>query len=122
MKTAVRIKQALADALRQKMREEKLTIKGTAARARMDRNAIKRLLDARNTSVTLRTMASAADALGLKLTLIAKPMSLDQLANMAQALVDAPTEKEANTLKEQILAGFYGERIPAHAKTDRGTP
>ena len=118
MDQALELKKTLADAIRKKMKTDGLTISAFAIRTRTGRNAIKRLLDPRNTSVTFKTIAKSADSPGLKLSLVAEPMSSVKIARLAQAMVDAPTEKAANALKEQILDGFYG-LPPVHAKASK---
>jgi hypothetical protein len=115
MNSALQIKRTLSAALKERMREEKLSISAFAARAQTGRSAVKRLLDTGNTAVTLRTMATAAEAVGLELTLTAKPMSPAQIGELAQAMADAPTQSEANALKEKLIAGFYGTALPNHA-------
>ena len=39
----------------------------------------------------------------------AKTLSSEQLTRLAQKLADAQTDEEAEALKRQITAGFYGE-------------
>lgn len=118
MNQALTLKKTFAEAIRKKMKADGLTISAFAIRTRTGRNAIKRLLDPRNTSVTFKTIAKSADSLGLKLSLVAEPMSSANVAKLAQAMVDAPTESEANALKEKILDGFYGAS-PVHAKAPK---
>jgi len=118
MNQALLLKKVLTKAIRKKMKADGLTISAFAVRSQTGRNAIKRLLDPRNTSVTFKTIAKSADVLGLKLSLTAEPISTERLGVLAQAMVDAPTEAEANALKEQILDGFYGEETP-DAETEK---
>ena len=58
------IKEILADQIRIAMQDENLTKTAMAARMKTSRRALDRLLDPRNTSVTLHTMQKAAAALG----------------------------------------------------------
>ena len=58
------IKEILADEIRAAMETENLTKTAMAARMKTSRRALDRLLDPRNTSVTLHTMQKAAAALG----------------------------------------------------------
>ena len=64
------------------MEKEGLTKTAMAARMRTSRRALDRLLDPRNTSVTLHTMQKAAAALGRSLRL--------QLATGSYAIPDFP--------------------------------
>jgi antitoxin HicB len=63
------IKEILADQIRVAMKEEGLTKSAMAARMRTSRQALDRLLDPKNTGVTLHTMQNAARALGRRLSL-----------------------------------------------------
>lgn len=63
------IQEILADQIRSAMEKEGLSKTAMAARMRTSRRALDRLLDPRNTSVTLYTMQKAAAALGRSLRL-----------------------------------------------------
>ena len=63
------IKEILADQIRVAMANENLTKTAMAARMKTSRRALDRLLDPRNTSVTLHTMQKAAAALGRRVHL-----------------------------------------------------
>jgi hypothetical protein len=63
------IKEILADEVRRAMAEENLTKTAMAGRMKTSRRALERLLDPRNTSITLHTMQRAATAVGRKLKL-----------------------------------------------------
>ena len=63
------IKEILADQIRIAMANENLTKTAMAARMKTSRRALERLLDPRNTSVTLHTMQKAAAALGRRVHL-----------------------------------------------------
>lgn len=110
--SAVRIKKNLSDSIRQEMAFKRITISGLAKTTRTNRNVIKRVLDKNNTSITLKTMAKAAEALGLELTLTAKPMSPQRLTDLTRRMADAPTDAEAKLLEDQIVAGFFGRPAP----------
>ncbi len=112
------VKTQLADALRMKMAKENLTIAGLAKKTKTGRNAIKRILDKRNTAITLKTIAKTVDALGMQISLSIKPASADELNSIAIEMVNAPTAGEAETLKQRYLAGFYG--LPSHAENSAG--
>jgi antitoxin HicB len=64
---AVAIKRVLAWQLEQAMRRQQKTKKAMAAELRTSRSQLDRLLDPRNVSVTLDTVARAATALGKRL-------------------------------------------------------
>ncbi len=61
------LKEIIADQIQQAMREEGLTKTAMAARMRTDRRQLDRLLDRKNTSVTLSTLRRAANAVGRSL-------------------------------------------------------
>ncbi len=63
------IKEILADQIRMAMENEGLNKTAMAKRMKTSRQALNRLLDPSNTSVTLHTMQRAAAAVGRKLTL-----------------------------------------------------
>ena len=62
--TAVAIKRYIAFQLSEKMSEEHLSKAEMARRMKTSRSALDRLLDPENSSVTLQTLQSAAQALG----------------------------------------------------------
>jgi hypothetical protein len=64
---AVAIKRVLAWQLEEAMRKQQKTKKAMAAQLRTSRSQLDRLLDPRNVSVTLETVARAAAALGKRL-------------------------------------------------------
>jgi DNA-binding phage protein len=118
MSSATSVKSQLAEALRKKMIAENLTISALAKKTKTGRNAIKRVLDKRNTAITLKTIAKTTDALGLQISLSVRPASADELNSIANQMVNAPTATEAEKLKQRYLAGFYG--LPSHAENPAG--
>jgi len=64
---AVAIKRVLAWQLQQAMQEQRKTKQSVAQQLRTSRSQLDRLLDPRNVSVTLDTMARVAKALGKRL-------------------------------------------------------
>ena len=62
--TAAAMKKVLALQIEEGMREQRLTKTAMAKRMHTSRAALNRLLDDRDTSLTLTTLASAAAALG----------------------------------------------------------
>ena len=76
-------------------------------------DAVRRILDENNTSITLLTMIKTTRALGLQLDLSTKPMSPAALGRLGEKLVQAPDAATAKTVTEALVAGFYGR--PQHA-------
>ena len=66
---AVALKRVIAWQVERGMRQKKMSKSGMALAMRTSRAALNRLLDPKNESVTLRTMARAAKALGKRLRL-----------------------------------------------------
>ena len=65
--TAVAVKRVIAWQITREMQSQKLTTTAMAEKMHTSRAALNRLLDDRDTSLTLTTLASAATALGKKL-------------------------------------------------------
>jgi hypothetical protein len=63
------IKEILADQIKAAMEKDHLTKSAMAARMQTSRRALDRLLDPKNTSVTLNTLQRAATAVGRQLRL-----------------------------------------------------
>ncbi len=70
----IEIKRTLTASIIKKMEQDKLSISALAARMGTGRTAVRRLLDEKNTSITFRSMSRAAQAVGLKIKLIAEPI------------------------------------------------
>jgi len=66
------MKRVLVCQITQAMTKQKITKSDMAKRMKTSRAALDRLLDAQNTSVTLRTMGRAAAALGKELSISLK--------------------------------------------------
>jgi transcriptional regulator with XRE-family HTH domain len=90
------------------MKEDNLSIAALAERMGTARTAVRRILDARNTSITFRSMSRAAQAVGLKIKLVAEPMSPEELAALAHRLAGQKNPAEADRLVAKITEGFYG--------------
>jgi len=101
------LKRSLAASILQKMEEDNLSISALAARIGTGRTAVRRILDAENTSITFRSMSRAAHAVGLRIKLIAEPMSPDELCHLARRLSESKTKTETAQLTAQITEGFY---------------
>ena len=82
-RTAVDIdfKRSLAATIRQRMKEDNLSISTLAERMGTARTAVRRILDARNTSITFRSMSRAAQAVGLKIKFVSEPMPMKTKTN-----------------------------------------
>jgi hypothetical protein len=63
------VKRILADQIKAAMEKDRLTKSAMATRMRTSRRALDRLLDSKNTSVTLHTLQRAAVAVGRQLRL-----------------------------------------------------
>lgn len=103
----VELKRSLAASILRRMEEEDISISALAARIGTGRTAVRRILDANNTSITFRSMSRAAHAVGLKIKLIAEPMSPDELGRLAQRLAKSKTKAESAKLTARITEGFY---------------
>ena len=57
--------------------------------------------------VAFRSMSRAAQAVELKNQPNAKPLSPDELGQLAQRLADRPSEVDSAKLISQIVEGFY---------------
>jgi antitoxin HicB len=66
---AAALKKAIASALARQMKRRRVTVSGLAAALGTSRAAVKRVLDDRNTSITLTTISRAASALGCRVKL-----------------------------------------------------
>lgn len=100
-------KRPLAEAIRKKMKQENLSVSALAKRMGTARTAARRVLDANNTSITFRTMSRAAEAVGLKIKLVAEPMSPEELGKLAHRLAGNKSRTETARLSGQIIDGFY---------------
>lgn len=101
------LKRALAASILQKMEQDNLSISALAERIGTGRTAVRRILDAQNTSITFRSMSRAAHAVGLKIKLIAEPMSPNELGQLANRLAKSKTKAESAKLTARITEGFY---------------
>ncbi len=107
---AFRAKRTLAAAIRRKLTDEQMSISAFAKRIKTGRQSVRRLLDGRDTAITLNTMARAAEALDLEFEISVKPLPLPKLEKIAERYATTTDEKEAAKLEEQFLEGYYGKR------------
>jgi transcriptional regulator with XRE-family HTH domain len=91
------------------MAQEKLSISAVAERMGTGRTAVRRILDAKNTAITFRSMTRIAKAVGLEIKLIAEPMPSKELGKLARRLARAKDRAQASKLTDKIIEGFYGE-------------
>ena len=103
----VMIKRSLTASIQQKMARDNLSITSLAARMGTGRTAVRRILDAKNTSITFRSMSRVAQAVGLQIKLIAEPMSPDELGKLAHRLAKTKSRAESAKLADEITTGFY---------------
>ena len=103
----VQIKRSLTASIQKKMAQDNLSISALADRMGTGRTAVRRILDAKNTSITFRSMSRAAQAVGLQIKLIAEPMSPDDLGKLAHRLAKSKSRAESAKLSAQITEGFY---------------
>jgi len=103
----VEIKRTLIASILKKMEEDDLSISDLAESMGTDRTAVRRILDAENTSITFRSMTRAAQAVGLRIKLIAEPMSPADLGKLAHRLAKTKSRAESAKLTRGIANGFY---------------
>jgi CRISPR/Cas system CSM-associated protein Csm2 small subunit len=103
----VELKRSLTASIQKKMAQDNLSISALAERIGTGRTAVRRILDAKNTSITFRSMSRAAQAVGLQIKLIAEPMSPDDLGKLAHRLAKSKSRTKSAKLAAQITEGFY---------------
>ncbi len=121
MSAALQLKKSLATAIRHEMAADHMNISTFAKRTNTARNSVRRILDAKNTSITLRTIAKAAEALNLEITLSVKKLSPAKLGKIADQYAAASDRNEVRRLEDKFIEGFYGKSIrQTHAKSSAG--
>jgi antitoxin HicB len=105
-RSAVGIKKTLSQTMRREMASRKISVSEMAKAIGTGRTSVRRILDAKNTSITLETMTRAAGALGLEVALTARKLSPSELGGLAAQLPGASRSKSA-ALRKKILTGFY---------------
>ena len=93
------------------MKFDHLSIPGFAKKTKTNRSSVRRILDGKNTAITLKTMARAAEALNLELTLSVKQLPLAKLERIAGQLAATSDFKKTAELKKQFLEGYYGKPV-----------
>lgn len=103
----IEIKRSLTTSILKKMAQDNLSVSALAERMGTGRTAVRRILDAQNTSITFRSMSRVAQAVGLQIKLIAEPMSPDDLGKLAHRLAKSKSRAESAKLADEITKGFY---------------
>ena len=107
MAADIEIKRSLTAAILDRMAHDGISITTLAERMGTRRTAVRRILDEENTSITFRSMSRAAQAVGLKIKLVAEPMTPRELGNLARQLATTKGKAESSRLAKQITRGFY---------------
>ncbi len=94
--------------LARSMKSKRITVAGLAKQLGTGRTAVRRALDARNTSTTFKTIQRTARALGYAVKLEARPLTPRELGDIARKMVDAKTPKEGDRLEKELVNGFFG--------------
>jgi transcriptional regulator with XRE-family HTH domain len=105
--TDAEFKRPLIRSIQKKMQAERLSVSALAQRMGTARTAVRRILDANNTSITFRSMSRAAHAVGLKIKLVAEPMTPKELGQLASQLAKSKKADQTRKLTDQITKGFY---------------
>jgi len=104
IKEEVAIKQKISNGLRYRLKRKGVTIASIARDTGTSRTAIRRVLDEKNTSITLHTIVRTANSLGYRLRLTLEPR-IDRIER-----VEAP--KEVRPLMQEL--GEALDKLPAH--------
>ena len=103
----IEFKRSLVSSIQKKMQAERLSVSAMARRMGTARTAVRRILDARNTAITFRSMSRAAQAVGLKIKLVAEPMTPRELGKLASQLARSKKAGETRKIAAKITEGFY---------------
>ena len=103
------IKHDLVDAIKSRMKAQKLSVSAFARMLGTGRHAVRRILDPDNTSISLNTISRATHSLGFKMTIQPRQLTPKELKALADKMVDATSEEEKQHYKKQLVEGFYGE-------------
>jgi len=99
------VKRVLANS----MKSKDITISGLAKQLGTGRTAVRRALSVKNTSTTFKTIQRTARALGYTVKLETRPLSPEELGDLAQKMVNAKTPDEGDRLQKQLVKGFFGD-------------
>ena len=111
MNTALQLKKSLADAVRGVMTAEGLNVTTAAAKIGCDRKVVRRLLNRKDTAVTFKTVDRVTKALNLKPELTIRPLPLEKLTPLIAQLAATNDRRQADLLRKQFLAGYYGKPV-----------
>ena len=103
----VEFKRSLISSIQKKMQADRLSVSTMAKRMGTGRTAVRRILDAKNTSITFRSMSRAAEAVGMKIKLVAEPMTPKELGKLASQLAKSSKAAKAHKITDKITEGFY---------------
>jgi DNA-binding phage protein len=95
--------------LSRSMKKKNITVAGLAKQLGTGRTAVRRALDVKNTSTTFKTIQRTARALGYTVKLEARPLTPEELGDIARRMVDAKTPEEGDRLEAQLVNGFFGD-------------
>lgn len=109
---ALFLKRQLSKGLRLRLKQQGVTVASLARETGTSRTAIRRVLDGKNTSITLNTIVRTAKGLGYKVALVMEP-TIDLVER-----VEAP--KEAEPLMDAL--GEALDRLPADAARTDASP
>lgn len=107
--TALALKSELAGALKQRMASSDIDISGFAKQMKTSRSAVRRLLDTKNTAITIHTLARAAEVAGLEISFTVRQKSPAELTGLAKQLAGTKSPAKAARLKKSLVSGFYGQ-------------
>jgi len=106
------VKKKVATALRAKMQRNEVSVRRFAQQIGTSPAAVRRILDQHNTSISLSTMFRALTAAGLGMEVTTRPLSETELLQIAQQMVDAPSQSQQESLQQDFIDGFYGKHVP----------
>lgn len=90
------------------MKRKRVTVAGLAKQLGTGRTAVRRALDVRNTSTTFKTIQRTARALGYTVKLEARPLTPEELGDLAHRMIESRTAKRADLLEKDLVNGFFG--------------
>jgi transcriptional regulator with XRE-family HTH domain len=98
------IKRQISRSLRSRLKQRGMTVASLARDTRTSRSAIRRVLDDRNTSITLQTIVRTAQSLGYRLRLTMEP-TIEKIERVAAPKAVRPLMRDL---------GRALDRLPSH--------
>ena len=98
------VKRTLANS----MKSRRISVAGLAKQLGTGRTAVRRALDARNTSTTFKTIQRTARALGYTVKLEARPLTPRELGDLAHKMIEAKTPEAGDRLQKELVKGLFG--------------